>query len=97
MSYQPPPPFAPSILAYLQLHSPKTADLFQKLHAVSTTHAVELTEKRKPQPTEAEKQKAEQLKAQANALVKEKKFEEAVQKYTEAIEICEETVYLANR
>merc|ERR1712018_35910 len=47
--------------------------------------------------SEAEKEQAQRLKNEGNAFMKEKKFQEAVDKYSEAIKVQESAVFYCNR
>ena len=47
--------------------------------------------------SEADKEAAQKLKNEGNAFMKEKKFQEAVDKYSEAIKVQESAVFYCNR
>jgi len=47
--------------------------------------------------SEEEKEKAQKLKNEGNQFMKEKKYQEAIDKYTEAINVTESAVYYCNR
>ena len=47
--------------------------------------------------SEAEKEQAQKLKNEGNAFMKEKKYQEAVDKYSEAIKVQESAVFYCNR
>ncbi|GMK55236.1 hypothetical protein CspeluHIS016_0202920 [Cutaneotrichosporon spelunceum] len=48
-------------------------------------------------PTEGDKAKADALKAKGNSLMSQKKWDEAIQQYTEAIKLNPDPVYYSNR
>ena len=50
-----------------------------------------------PEPTEAEKEQSRKLKEEGNELMKADKFDDAVQKYNEAIKLNRDPVYFCNR
>ena len=50
-----------------------------------------------PEPTEAEKERAAALKGEGNDLMKAQKFDEAIQKYNEAIKLARDPTYFCNR
>lgn len=51
----------------------------------------------KVEVSEDKKEQAQKFKNEGNALVKEKKFKEAVEKYTQAIECQESAIFYCNR
>ena len=51
----------------------------------------------KVEVSEDKKEQAQKFKNEGNALVKEKKFQEAVEKYTQAIECQESAIFYCNR
>jgi small glutamine-rich tetratricopeptide repeat-containing protein alpha len=50
-----------------------------------------------PTPTQAEIEQANRLKEEGNDLVKANKFDEAIQKYNEAIKLNRDPIYFCNR
>lgn len=51
----------------------------------------------KPETSEEDKEKAQKLKNEGNQFMKEKKYQEAVDKYSDAIAVTESAVYYCNR
>lgn len=51
----------------------------------------------KVEVSEDKKEQAQKFKNEGNALVKEKKYKEAVEKYTQAIECQESAIFYCNR
>ena len=51
----------------------------------------------KVEVTEEQKEQAQKFKNEGNALVKEQKYKEAIEKYTEAIKCQESAIFYCNR
>lgn len=63
----------------------------------SNSFLILILEMGKVEVTEEQKEQAQKFKNEGNALVKEQKYKEAIEKYTEAIKCQESAIFYCNR